>query len=353
MSDAVALRDVARAAGVSIGTASNVWRRPDVVADVTRRHVLDAAAMLGFDGPHPAGRLLRTRAAHCVGVVVDRSLATVFRHPYYLRLMEGVAEACAERGSGIALISTEDGGGRGSDGTAPWSVASALVDGFIVFSCGPDGNELVARCARRGLPIVGIDAEPSDAMTTIRIDDRAAARDVMRATLARGHRRIAVASLHTGADELPSPPTREAVDAVRHVATRLRLHGYLDALEAHGARAGEGAPELVATALAPQDESGDGTEAGWDALARILADANVDAVVAMSDTVARELRRRLPTGIAVAGFDGLETGDGLATLVQPVAEKGRLAVHEIYAPSGVRDRVLATHFADGASLDGG
>ena len=136
------------------------------MADAARRRVLDAAAMLGFDGPHPAGRLLRTRAAHCVGVVVDRSLATVFRHPYYLR-------------------------------------------------------------------------------------------------------------------------------------------------------------------------------------------PNVDAVVAMSDTVARELRRRLPTGIAVAGFDGLETGDGLATLVQPVAEKGRLAVHEIYAPSGVRDRVLATRFADGASLDGG
>ena len=352
MSDAVALRDVARAAGVSIGTASNVWRRPDVVADATRRRVLDAAATLGFDGPHPAGRLLRTRAAHCVGVVVDRSLATVFRHPYYLRLMEGVAEACAERGSGIALISTEDGGadGDGGGGTAPWSVASALVDGFIVFSCGPDGNELVARCARRGLPIVGIDAEPSDAMTTIRIDDRAAARDVMRATLARGHRRVAVASLHTGADELASPPTREAVDAVRHVAARLRLHGYLDALEAHG---GDGPAELVATALAPEDGSGDGAEAGWDALVRTLVDAGVDAVVAMSDTVARELRRRLPKGVAVAGFDGLQIGDGLATLVQPVAQKGRLAVHEIYAPSGVRDRVLATRFADGASLDGG
>ena len=288
MSDAVALRDVARAAGVSIGTASNVWRRPDVVADATRRRVLDAAATLGFDGPHPAGRLLRTRAAHCVGVVVDRSLATVFRHPYYLRLMEGVAEACAERGSGIALISTEDGGADGDGGTAPWSVASALVDGFIVFSCGPDGNELVARCARRGLPIVGIDAEPSDAMTTIRIDDRAAARDVMRAVLARGHRRIGVASLHTGADELPSPPTREAVDAVRYVATRLRLHGYLDALEAHG---GDDPAELVATALAPEDGPGDETEADGDALVRALVDADVDAVVAMSDVVARELRR--------------------------------------------------------------
>jgi DNA-binding LacI/PurR family transcriptional regulator len=42
------VREVARRAGVSIGTVSNVLNRPEIVAPATRQRVLDAIAELGF-----------------------------------------------------------------------------------------------------------------------------------------------------------------------------------------------------------------------------------------------------------------------------------------------------------------
>ncbi|WP_156037627.1 LacI family DNA-binding transcriptional regulator, partial [Glycomyces tenuis] len=42
------MKDVARAAGVSVGTVSNVLNRPDAVAEETRRRVLAAIASLGY-----------------------------------------------------------------------------------------------------------------------------------------------------------------------------------------------------------------------------------------------------------------------------------------------------------------
>ena len=45
------LADVARAAGVSQGTASNVFNRPDVVREEVREKVLAAAKKIGYGGP--------------------------------------------------------------------------------------------------------------------------------------------------------------------------------------------------------------------------------------------------------------------------------------------------------------
>ena len=58
----VKLRDVAKAAGVSQGTASNVFNRPDVVREEVRERVHAAAKALGYAGPSLTGRLLRQRS---------------------------------------------------------------------------------------------------------------------------------------------------------------------------------------------------------------------------------------------------------------------------------------------------
>ena len=42
------IKEVARHAGVSVGTVSNVLNRPDRVAEATRNRVLDAIEHLGF-----------------------------------------------------------------------------------------------------------------------------------------------------------------------------------------------------------------------------------------------------------------------------------------------------------------
>src|SRR3954464_12266114 len=61
------LRDVAAAAEVSVGTASNVFSRPELVSDDARGRVEAAARKLGYSGPDPAARRLRTGIAGAVG----------------------------------------------------------------------------------------------------------------------------------------------------------------------------------------------------------------------------------------------------------------------------------------------
>ena len=59
MKRSVKLADVARAAGVSQGTASNVFAKPELVRPEVRERVEEVARALGYHGPDPRGRLLR------------------------------------------------------------------------------------------------------------------------------------------------------------------------------------------------------------------------------------------------------------------------------------------------------
>ena len=63
------IRDVAKVAGVSTGTVSNVLNRPDIVAESTRRRVLQAVESTGFIRNTQAHQL-RGGRSQTVGVVV-------------------------------------------------------------------------------------------------------------------------------------------------------------------------------------------------------------------------------------------------------------------------------------------
>src|SRR4051812_11427428 len=63
------LRDVAAAASVSIGTASNAFNRPELLSAAMRERVLDQARRLGYAGPDPVARRLRTGRAGALGLI--------------------------------------------------------------------------------------------------------------------------------------------------------------------------------------------------------------------------------------------------------------------------------------------
>ena len=73
--------DVAREAGVSVMTVSYTFSRPGRVAEATRQRVLEAAARLGYSGPHPGARSLRRGRTGTVGVVLGEHLTYAFEDP--------------------------------------------------------------------------------------------------------------------------------------------------------------------------------------------------------------------------------------------------------------------------------
>src|ERR1700738_2731452 len=169
MAKAVKLADVARAAGVSQGTASNVFSRPEIVRPEVRERVETCARSLGYGGPDPRGRLLRAGKVNAIGVVAMDNLAYFFNDPYNRAFMTGVAEVCDAHGAGVALVSAVD------RAKAAWSINSAVVDGFIV-QCIEDGDRLLEVTRRRKLPFVAVDIDPGPEASSIMVDDRAGAR---------------------------------------------------------------------------------------------------------------------------------------------------------------------------------
>ena len=135
----VKLKDVAAAAGVSHGTASNVFNRPELVREEVRERVREAARALGYAGPSPQGRLLRTGKVNAIGVAAAEPLEYFFADPWARRLLKEVAEVCDARGAGLALVSV------GGEQPLAWGIENALVDGFLL-RCA--GRELLVEIAQ-------------------------------------------------------------------------------------------------------------------------------------------------------------------------------------------------------------
>ena len=160
----VKLVDVAKAAGVSRGTASNVFTHPELVSEALRERVLAAASELGYGGPNPSGRLLRLGKVNAIGATPPGSygVSVAFINPYFREFLSGVGEVCDERGASLTVIS-----GVGPDKTR--GIKNALVDGFILHQV-EDATFLEAR--QRRLPFVVVDIEGDAETNSVRIDDR-------------------------------------------------------------------------------------------------------------------------------------------------------------------------------------
>ncbi len=74
----VRLRDVAERAGVSVGSASQAFGRPELVSEQVREQVLAAAKELGYAGPDPAARHLRTGRTGVLGLIFAERLGYQF-----------------------------------------------------------------------------------------------------------------------------------------------------------------------------------------------------------------------------------------------------------------------------------
>src|SRR5437660_1024792 len=84
------LRDVAELAGVSMGTASNVINKPELVGEETRARVLRAMRDIGFVRNNAARQLRRGRNQAIGLVVLD------IDNPFFTSLARGFEEAVAE-----------------------------------------------------------------------------------------------------------------------------------------------------------------------------------------------------------------------------------------------------------------
>ncbi|WP_349957096.1 LacI family DNA-binding transcriptional regulator [Rhizobium sp. ZPR3] len=320
----IRLADVAKAAGVSQGTASNVFSRPEVVREEVREHVLETAKRLGYAGPSLTGRLLRAGKVNAIGVAVVEPLAYFFNDPWARALLAAISEVCDASGTGLALVSAKD------RHKLDWNIKSALVDGFILL-CVEGGEKLVQLTRERQLPFVALALNDEDAsIPSISVDNLGGAAVAARHLAELGHRRFGVLATELSDDHV-GPVSVAGIGRAMYSTSRDRALGYWQALEAFGIER-EDVPIFETLNDKPS------VEAGLDYL--FSAQEPPTAILAMSDNIAllaiNWLRARglsVPQDISVVGFDGVPEGGmvepGLTTMAQPFAAIAQRAVQAV------------------------
>jgi DNA-binding LacI/PurR family transcriptional regulator len=337
----VTLAVIAERLGVSRATVSNAYNRPDQLSDDLRKRILKTAERLGYHGPDPMARSLRSGRAGAIGLVTDESLTYSLEDPAALRFLRGVAQECQGRGLALILVPPRTASGEGPD-----AIETALADGFILH-CDNTTDRTRARIEARGGPLVFVDG-PSGGFDEVGIDDHGGARMAAEHLLGLGHRRLAVVSLPMGpdeADDIRGLVPRGRQDRARYQVVRSRLRGYRAAAEAAGL-AWRDVP-VMSGGREPSPFA-----SGGHALELLLQRARPPTgILAMSDELARGVLAAaaaagldVPGNLSVVGFDNVPgTGPAtpaLTTIDQPHELKGRTAVQLLLEPSPTRRRRL-------------
>jgi DNA-binding LacI/PurR family transcriptional regulator len=329
---------------VSRTTISNAYNRPDQLSADLRDRVLATAKQLGYPGPDPVARSLRTRKAGAVGLMITEPLNYSFSDPAALDFVAGLAESCEEAGQGLLLVAI--GPNRSlDDGSA--AVLAAGVDGFVVYSASDD-DPYLAVVQQRHLPIVVVD-QPKDVPGTSRIciDDREGMRLLAEHVVGLGHREIGLLTMRLGRDWPHGEPDQdrphrgakpaladpERVETPHFHVQRERIRGVHDAMTAAGLD-----PDSLTVVESYEHlptSGGTAAEVALEANPRITAlmcTADVLALSAMDYLRAHGIY--VPGQMTVTGFDGVPEAlrRGLTTVVQPSMEKGRRAGRLLHNP---------------------
>jgi DNA-binding LacI/PurR family transcriptional regulator len=273
------LQDVAKAAGVSPMTVSNVINNHPHVRSSTREKVLEAMARLDYRVNVAARNLAKGRTG-TIGLAVPD-----VNSPYYGRLASAIITAAERR---KLRVSIEQTGTRENELDALSLSRNRLYDGLILSAA--DMGQADAERLRVDHPVVVLGDRifdgPVDHVAMPNLD---ASRAATRHLIERGCRRIAI--LCGAVDEVDT--------------SSLRLAGYRQALEEAGLPAD---PALIQTVDRP-----DMPEGAERAREMVASGLDFDGVFCVNDSVAMgvlrglaDARIRVPDQVKVIGFDNVK-----------------------------------------------
>jgi LacI family transcriptional regulator len=176
--------DVARQAGVSLGTVSNVLNHPEKVSEAKRAQVLHAIDDLGYVRSEWA-RQLRVGRGRTVGLIV-----LDMRNPFFTDVARGAQDAAEETGLRVILCNTDERPEREEAHLADLVEYGAMGVLVIPADTETDRYELLRR---RRIPFIFVDRNvDSPIACSVGVDDVAGASAAIAHLIALGHRRIAM-----------------------------------------------------------------------------------------------------------------------------------------------------------------
>lgn len=283
-----AMKDVAKASGVSLITVSRVINTPDIVAEATRLKVEKAMNELGFL-PNHAAKALAENSTRTIHLYVPRNV--VISEPFMMNLIAGVSEELSNAYY-LFLIRRE-------------LEFSQRCDGIIVM--GLDLNEENVFVDKLRVPIILFGKTDRD-IDCVDVDNYRGALMMTEHIISKGHERIGFLMLKT--------KQRYAYE---------RLEGYKQALLNNDIRFDENLVRYVE--FSEQDS--------YQKACELMTAETPTSVFCCNDLfavgafrAAEKLKLKIPNDVSIAGFDGLVFDlipkVPLTTVRQPVYETGKI-----------------------------
>jgi len=307
--------DVAKKAGVGIGTVSRVINNSPQISPKTRQKVLKVINELKYQ-PSAMAQSLARKKTNTIACIVP-----ILTGYFYFELLNGIQQAMSDHGYDLILYSVDK--IEKKEEIIKRTIRERKVDGVLLISL-PLSEKLVAKFQESKLPIVLVDSY-SNELDSITVENKHGALVATEHLIDLGHKRIAMIN-----GNLNSVP---AVDRLKGFKTALSNHkiSYDDSLVINTNSTND--PEILYN-------DGFNKKAGYTAMNQLL-DLNKNrptAVFVSSDIQAigaikaiQEQGLNIPQDIAVIGFDGIELSGylGLTTMKQPMFEMGVIAVERL------------------------
>ncbi len=310
------IADVARLAGVSQGTVSNVLNHPDRVSGDTLARVQEAIALLDFV-PHGPARSLAAGSTRALGLILSDLTNSLF-----VDIGRGVESVAWERQAFVLIANTDSDLARERQYLATFDASQTLAT-LVTINDASHYQQLVD-LHRPGRPLVFLNYRgPARGHCTVDMDNRHGARLAARHLIETGRRRLAI----VGGPMMLQPVAE-------------RVEGFTEEASAAGVA-------LFHESVADLDRS-HGFAAGLALRARVEA-GEIDGIFAVADLVAAGVAQGLatsssieiPRDVGIVGYDdnraSWDSPLPLTTLRQPGAAMGaagaELAFAEIEDPA--------------------
>ena len=316
MGKRVTVRDIAKVAGVSVASVSNVLNGVDKVSEETRERIIQVMLDLDYH-PNLVARSLSKRKSDMIGLLLPitdegpSSTSLLLRdNPFYGELLSGVEAKASEYGYDVLIK-----GIRSGESCRDW-ILKRNLDGAIFL--GNYSEVLSEEMQGLGKRLVLVDCydEGTQIHSTIGIDDENGGYLAARHLLENGHRNIALVASNVNLDG----------------PIRRRYLGYKKAMEEFGITQTD---DLILL----DELSFDG---GYRVGKKLLKRNDITAVFAVGDVMAfgilkamYEVGKQIPEDLSIVGFDNTKgceySKPALTSVDQPVYDRGRMAVEALAA----------------------
>ncbi|GGR22406.1 LacI family DNA-binding transcriptional regulator [Deinococcus ruber] len=309
----ITLNDVARRAGVSPMTVSNVINGTRNVRPATRQRVLDAIAQTGYR-VNPLARSLAGGHNRMISVFTPK-----LNRPYAAEVVQGAAEAAERLNYDLVVMMLSP------NSTSDFSMMSRLSVGALLIQPSRQAPWFSADLPPHVVSVDGPSAHP------LTVDNYGGACSAMQHLLTLGHTRIGFISGLEAEPDIQNVSTSNAPYERNDAHERFR--GYRESL----ARAGLPLlPDYV--------QHGDFTKGSGERAAKTLLRLPVpptalfvsgDAMALGALHTAQDLGLKVPGEVSIVGFDDLPMATasrpGLTTVRQPLLHMGEVAVQILAA----------------------